>query len=274
MSTFVELLNSVKNEIRNETYGEDLFKKFNPLQPKYYKCNKSQLIIDSFTRLVNDEKINIVTSAQFFVKKNEEAKDCELERIGLIHLSANKINQNFIEHSKKIITTAIQFQKNPELHKDPNYIFNLYSTNSIEKIFETTGNILRLILKLGYNDKKYTKHDLNCLNLKELLNFYRKLSTKKNQSKIDFLNLSLKFINETFYQNEWSFNKSNEEAQELATTLLYYFQCIWDNYCFYVLSKDYFVLQDPIRLTFSQIIDTLDNQSDIQVIKILISLQN
>jgi hypothetical protein len=53
----------------------------------------------------------------------------------------------------------------------------MYSSNSIEKIFETTGNILRLLFKLGSNYKKYTKHDLNWLNLKELMNAYRKLST-------------------------------------------------------------------------------------------------
>ena len=88
MSTCVDLLNLVKNEIRNGESGQQVLIQLKPIKPKYFKCQKSQLIIDSFTRIVNDENVNTVTSAQFFVQIKQ--KSDYLDKIEIIHLSANR----------------------------------------------------------------------------------------------------------------------------------------------------------------------------------------
>jgi hypothetical protein len=268
MSTCVDLLNLVKKEIRNGESGQQVLIQLKPIKPKYFKCQKSQLIIDSFTRIVNDENVNIVTSSQFLVQINK--KSDYLDKIEIIHLSANKIDQDFIERSKKIIRTTMQFQLNSKLHEEPNnYIFEYYSAKSIKNIIENVGKILNLIGIIGFSDIEYTKHDLNCSNISKMIRKYENLCRKtfKIPSALNFLNLSLGFIFETFYQNEWRFNKSKNDSQELSKYLLFFFHCIWDAYSFFVLSKDFFILNKSCKIIFNQIIEDSDNQYEVQVKK-------
>ena len=106
MSTCVDLLNLVKKE----ESGQQVLILLKPIKPKYFKCQKSQLIIDSFTRIFNDENdenANTVTSAQFFVQI--KPKSDYLDKIEIIHLSANKIDQDFIERSKKSLELQCNF---------------------------------------------------------------------------------------------------------------------------------------------------------------------
>lgn len=223
MSTCVDLLNLVKKEIINGESGQQVLIQLKPVKPKYFKCQKSQLIIDSFTRIVNDENVNTVTFAQFFVHIKQ--KSDHLDKIEIIHLSANKIDQDFIERSKKIIRTTMQFQLNSKLHEEPNnYIFNYYSAKSIKKIIETVGKILNFIGIIGSSDIEYTKHDLNCSNILKMIRKHENLCRKtfKIPSALNFLNLSLRFLYETFYQNEWRFNKSNDNSQEFSKYLLFF----------------------------------------------------
>lgn len=119
----------------------------------------------------------------------------------------------------------MQFQLNSKLHEElNNYIFNYYSAKSIKKIIENVRKILNLIGIIGSSDIQYTKHDINCSNIFKMIRKYENLcrNTFKIPSALNFLNLSLRFLYETFYQNEWQFNKSKDNSQELSKYLLFF----------------------------------------------------
>ncbi len=152
-----------------------------------------------------------MTSAQFFVQIKQ--KSDYLDKIEIIHLSANKIDQDFIERSKKIIRTTMHFQLNSKLHEEPNnYIFNYYTAKSIKKIIENVGKILKLIGIIGSSDIEYTKHDLNCTNIFKMNRKYENLcrNTFKIPSALNFLNLSLRFL------------YTSKDSQELSKYLLFF----------------------------------------------------
>ena len=104
---YVNMRRFTKKEIRNGEWGQQGIIQLKPVKPKYFKCQKSHLIIDSFTRIVNDENVNTETSAQFFVQIKQ--KSDYLDKIEIIHLSANKIDQDFSNAPKKSLELQCNF---------------------------------------------------------------------------------------------------------------------------------------------------------------------
>jgi hypothetical protein len=201
------------------------------------------MILDSFARIINDEKINVVASSQFFHKKDSKI-------IEIINISANHVDENLINRSKSLVKSAIEIQSGSEQFKHPNrYIFNNFSIEKLKNLNFTISVLVNTMEEVIHFQKE-NEYEVMITNL-ILSNDEIRKNSKSNkineQQIIDRLNLFMEFIYYVFYLKEKLFNFSVLEEpgnnEKFTNILLTFMQAIWDAYSFIVLSKEYFELK-------------------------------
>ena len=225
-------------------------------EPRSYECHKDQLLIDCFTRIINEESSNSVVSAQFYVSKEATNNPLNQSNIDLIHLSANNIDSGLLQRSKAFIEDIKRFQAEPSLD---NLTFNIVQKSYLFKYY-SIGHIAKL-------DDAYNIIDPESTKLKELLKINFKLKDKRislnNLEKAyDFLDLSLKLFYEILYLNGWALNFAERELSnksEFAFKLYAFLQSVWDAFSFVILSKRFFSFKS-CKLNFGDLVvlDKLD----------------
>ena len=232
-----------------------------------YKCEISDLLIDSFTRIINDENKNIVTSCQFFATQNQE------QNIKLINISANHIDNQLINRSKKLINNVQGFEG---FSKHPSqYIFNFYSIERLQSLTQIVGYLTKMIKNLFHKNKiigeeykvcfkNISKAQNDCV--KKFVKFnvlHRNSSEKIEKESINLLNTFSEFIYEIFYiKNNFRIEfDQNLKKKEFVYNFFIFLQSIWDVYSFHTISKQYFDLTSVTKLYFDDTCVSLCNQT-------------
>ena len=236
-------LDNLLEFVKQKTNDKEIYGKLkNSIFDSYgFKCEESSLLIDSFCRLFNDEISNIsanVTSAQFFCSKKN------YQKIEIINISGNYVDNNLINRSKNIIKIAKQFQSNDELHKRPNYIFRNYSTEKIKTLIFIVGYLLNNIQSLfGISKLNQDDYLVNIDTLIEQQNtIFKNLKSSIINTHLaaDFLDLSIEFLYNIFYKNAIQFQvtfKEEKNSKLFVSNFLIFLQSVWDAYSFNVLSR-------------------------------------
>jgi hypothetical protein len=244
LSPLDNLLNFIKSKIKNKEIYEKLDNsKFDSL---IFKSCFSQMIIDSFARIISDDKNSIVTSAQFF--QNRDDKNV----IEIINISGNYVDSNLINRTVTIIKNAQQVQSNPLQFKHPNnFIFNNLSIEKLKYLNNIISMLLECIERITHETPSIQEYDNIIENLKSNDEKIKKnlMSNKINEQLIiDRLNLFLEFVHYVLYAkfDQFIFSISREPTNKdrFIWLFLVFLQFVWDKYSFIVLSKDFYQLEN------------------------------
>jgi hypothetical protein len=257
---FDELINKIK-----ETKASDFINN-EQLIPKLHICVKSDLILDSIARLINDEKTNVVSSVELFTKANN------VECIGV---SGNKIDDKFIKRVQELIKNAIGFKHNQQLLQEQiNYIFQSYSISTLKNLIKHSNIIIihvkRSVTLGSSNISKYY------LFFKQIIQDYQDIineskrntpDEKKKTKMVDFLIKFTGFIYDYYYLDCYRNDENFVEGfykSNLSVSMLVFLNAIWDAYSFNVLSKKYFNIETIKYIKIDQIKFSINENSNIQ----------